>query len=142
MQVVTYLHSSFHESVTEASGKRAAVASTSKALDCTELDSAMPLELEKAFDAALAMVDRLLDSGMKTTEGRSARPQLQKLEMELKRERANAVERNTVDRAWLQRTVRWVVEWVPDDELTLVAALGRIVRAAPQPRDSARRTSR
>jgi hypothetical protein len=102
----------------------------------------MPLELEKAFDAALAMVDRLLDSGMKTTEGRSARPQLQKLEMELKRERANAVERNTVDRAWLQRTVRWVVEWVPDDELTLVAALGRIVRAAPQPRDSARRTSR
>jgi hypothetical protein len=103
----------------------------SKALDCIELDSAMPLELEKAFHAALALVDRLLGSGIKTMEGESARPQLEKLEMELKRERANAVERNTVDRVWLQRTIRWVVEWVPDDELTLVAALGRIVRAAP-----------
>lgn len=103
----------------------------SKALDCTELDSAMPLELEKAFDAALALVDRLLGSAMKTIEGESARPQLEKLEMELLRERANAVDLGTVDRAWFQKTVRWVVEWVPDDELTLVAALGRIVRAAP-----------
>ena len=100
-------------------------------MDYTELDSAMPLELEKAFDAALALVERLLRSGMKTIEGESARRQLEKLEMELLRERANAVDLGTVDRAWFQKTVRWVVEWVPDDELTLVAALGRIVRAAP-----------
>ena len=54
-----------------------------------------------------------------------------KLEKELKKERALALERQTVDRDWLQKTVRWVVEWVPDTELALVAALGAIVRAAP-----------
>lgn len=91
----------------------------------------MPSELEKAFDAALALVNRMLGSGMKTMEGESARPQLEKLGMELQRERANAVELGAIDRAWFQKTVRWIVEWVPDDELTLVAALGRIVRAAP-----------
>ncbi|MDP9202980.1 MAG: hypothetical protein M3P26_13770 [Gemmatimonadota bacterium] len=90
-----------------------------------------PLELEKAFDAALAQVERLLANGMQTGEGASARPQLEKLEKELRRECANALERGTVDREWLQKTVRWVVEWVPDNELTLVAGLGRIVRAGP-----------
>jgi len=68
---------------------------------------------------------------MKTARGISARSQLEKLEKELKKERALALERQTVDRDWLQKTVRWVVEWVPDNELSLVAALGAIVRAAP-----------
>lgn len=90
-------------------------------------------ELEKAFDAALAQVGRLLHGGMKTAGGASARPQLEALEKELKRERANALERRAVDREWFQRTVRSVVEWLPDNELTLVAALGGIVRAAPSP---------
>jgi hypothetical protein len=43
----------------------------------------------------------------------------------------SSLERGSVDREWFQRTVRWVVEWVPDTELTLIAALGRIARAAP-----------
>ena len=68
---------------------------------------------------------------MKTSDGRSAQPQLEQLERELKKQRATALEQGKVDREWVQKTVRWVVEWVPDDELTLVAALGRIVRAAP-----------
>ena len=89
------------------------------------------VELEKAFDAALAQIARLLRAGMKTVGGASARPRLEELEKELKRERANALDRRTVNREWLQRTVRSVVEWIPDDELTLVAALGGIARAAP-----------
>jgi hypothetical protein len=68
---------------------------------------------------------------MKASDGSSAKPQLEKLERELKEQRMIALEQGKVDREWFQKTVRWVVEWVPDDELTLVAALGRIVRAAP-----------
>jgi len=93
-------------------------------------------ELEKAFDTALAQVGRLIHSGMKTVAGTSAKPQLEALENELKRERANALELRTINRDWIQRTVRSVVEWMPDDELKLVAALGGIVRAAPPPTSS------
>lgn len=88
-------------------------------------------DLQVAFDAALTLVQRSIASGSKTSDGGSALPQLEKLERELRAQRASAVERGNVDRDWFRKTVRWVVEWVPDDELTLVAALGRIVRAAP-----------
>ena len=88
-------------------------------------------QLQLAFDLALARVERLLANDMKNVKGVSARPQLEKLEKELKHERTLALQRETVDRVWLQRTVRWVVEWVPDKELALLAALGAIVRAAP-----------
>jgi len=88
-------------------------------------------QLQLAFDLALARVERLLANDIKTVKGVSARPQLEELEKELKQERTFALERETVDRVWLQRTVRWVVEWVPDKELTLLSALGAIVRAAP-----------
>ena len=90
-----------------------------------------PDNLEVAFDAALTLVRRLITSGAKTSEGTSALPQLETLERELSAQRASALARGKVDRDWFRKTVRWVVEWVPDDELTLVAALGRIVRAAP-----------
>ena len=89
------------------------------------------LDLEIAFDEALTHVERSLAAGMKTSDGTSARPQLVKLQRELKAQRANAFERGTVDREWLQKTLRWVIEWVPDTDLTLIASLGRIVRAAP-----------
>jgi hypothetical protein len=89
-------------------------------------------ELEVAFDKALRLVERSIASGTKTSEGSSAVPHLEKLERELRAERASALERGNIDRDWFRKTVRWVVEWVPDDELTLVAALGRIVQAAPR----------
>jgi hypothetical protein len=88
-------------------------------------------DLESAFDTALRHVRQSIASGMKTSGGSLARPQLEKLETELSQERAKALELGIVDREWLQKTVREVVEWVPDTDLTLVAALGRIVRAAP-----------
>jgi hypothetical protein len=87
-------------------------------------------ELEKGFDAALSQVERLLGTEMKTITGASARGQLEELGKDLKRERANTLERRTVDREWFQKTVRDVIEWVPDNEVTLVAALGGIIRTA------------
>lgn len=92
---------------------------------------AKPADLQSAFDKALTQVRRSIASGMKAADGNSALPQLEKLEQELSAQRANVVERGSLDREWFQKTVRWVVEWVPDDELTLVAALGAIVRAVP-----------
>ena len=68
---------------------------------------------------------------MTAVGGDSASPYLRKLEEELKVERARALERGAVDREWFQKTLRWLVEWVPETELTLVAALGRIARATP-----------
>lgn len=92
---------------------------------------AKPTDLESAFDKALTQVQRSIASGMEASDGSSAVPHLEKLERELRAQRASSLERGSLDREWFQRTVRWVVEWVPDDELTLVAALGSIVRAAP-----------
>ncbi len=84
-----------------------------------------------AFAAALRHIERSLAGGMKTIDGDSARPQLEKLERELRLQRDQARNRGSVDRDWCQQTVRWVTEWVPDTEIALIAALGRIVRAAP-----------
>jgi hypothetical protein len=88
-------------------------------------------ELERAFDAALIHVARSLAAGMTTIEGSPARPLLEKLKGQLEAERPVALERGAVDRDWFQRTVRWMDEWVPETEITLIAALGRIARAAP-----------
>lgn len=86
-------------------------------------------ELEAAFDAAIKETRSRLRAGMTTTAGEEAQSHLQKLEEELKLERQRTVDRGKVDRDWVQTTVRWVVEWVPETELKLIAALGRIARA-------------
>jgi hypothetical protein len=86
--------------------------------------------LERAFDAALMHVERSLATGMKTTDGVSARPQLEKLARDLKVQREEARKRGAVDLDWFQTTVRWTTRWLPDTEISLIAALGRIVRVA------------
>jgi hypothetical protein len=88
-------------------------------------------ELQSAFDAAIAQTRKSLKSGMKTIAGGSAAPHLEKLREELTLERARAVERGGVDREWFQKTVGGLIEWAPETELPLVAALGRIARAGP-----------
>lgn len=87
-------------------------------------------DLESAIDKALTQVRRAIAAGMETSDGSSGQPQLERLERELTAQRAYASERGAVDREWLQTTIRWVIEWAPDDELTLIAALGAIARAA------------
>jgi hypothetical protein len=88
-------------------------------------------ELESAFDAAISEVRKCARAEMKAVGGETAAPHLERLERELELERAKALERRSVDRDWFQKTVRWLVEWVPETELTLIAALGRIARATP-----------
>ena len=90
-----------------------------------------PIDLESAFDSTLSEVRKALAQGMLTANGVSAQSKLEILEGELKAERARALERGAVDRAWFQGTVKWVVDWLPENELTLIAALGRIARAKP-----------
>jgi len=88
-------------------------------------------ELQTAFDAAIAQTRKSLKSGMKTIAGEPAAAHLEKLQQELTLEQARALERGGVDREWFQKTVRDLIEWAPETELSLVAALGRIARAAP-----------
>jgi hypothetical protein len=88
-------------------------------------------ELESAFDAAIAQAQKSIKAGMKAVAGEPARPYLEQLLEELKLERARAVRRGAVDREWFQTTVRGVVEWLPETEMTLIAVFGRIARAAP-----------
>jgi hypothetical protein len=95
----------------------------------SEGDLAKTHDLEVAFDEALRQVERSLAGGLETNDGDSARSQLEKLERELRRERDHALIRGHVDREWFTQTVRWVTEWVPETEITLIAALGRIARA-------------
>lgn len=88
-------------------------------------------ELPDAFDAAIDQVRRCKKAGMIAVGGESATPRLDRLEEDLRAERSRALTRGAVDREWFQTTVRWLVEWVPESELALIAALGRIARATP-----------
>jgi len=69
---------------------------------------------------------------MRTSSGDTATPQLENLEEELTSERARVIERGSVDREWFQRTLRGLIDWLPETELTLIGALGRIVRSGPK----------
>ncbi len=88
-------------------------------------------EIETAFDAALDQVTRAATTGLLAPDGRSVLEQLGQLEFRLRTERAKVLKRGTIDRDWVQKTVRWVVEWMPESNLTIIAALGRIARIRP-----------
>jgi len=85
-------------------------------------------DLETAFDAAIDQVQRAISAGLAGDDGRLVTDKLGQLEFRLRTERASAIERQMVDREWIQKTVRWVVEWAPESDLTILAALGRIAR--------------
>ncbi len=92
-------------------------------------------ELESAFDAAIAQTRLCAGTDMKTAAGDDAQSKLRQLEQELLGERETAIAKGSVDRDWLHKTVRWVADWAPETDFTLIAALGRIARvpAAPKP---------
>jgi hypothetical protein len=91
-------------------------------------------DLEAAFDAAIARTEECLGMGMSTVSGASARPFLEELAEELRRERERAVDQGTIDHERFRQTIRSLVDWLPETEMNLIAALGRIVRATPTPR--------
>lgn len=88
-------------------------------------------ELAEAFDDALGAVRNCRASEMTCVDGSSAERNLVRLEKELSDERTRAMARGSVDKDWFQKTVRWLVEWAPENDLTLIAALGGIARAKP-----------
>ena len=93
-------------------------------------------EIESAFEAAITETRKQMTAGMTTVSGEKAHTHLEKLAEELDLERQRAVDRGNVDRDWVQKTVRWLVEWVPETEPTLIAAMGRIARAIPAAKSS------
>jgi hypothetical protein len=88
-------------------------------------------ELKSAFTAAIEQTHKCLAAGMIAIDGQPARSQLERLANALELERDRSDNRGTVDREWIQTTVRWLVEWIPDTDLTLIAAIGRIARTTP-----------
>jgi len=88
----------------------------------------VPAELETAINLAIEQTRKGLAAGMTTINGDDARPQLEQLASELELLRDRTRKDGTVEREWIQKTVRWLVEWVPDSDLTLIAAIGRIAR--------------
>jgi len=85
-------------------------------------------DIEIAFDAAIDQVQRAISGGLTADDGSPIIDRLGQLEFRLRTERANAIQHQTVDREWVQKTIRWVVDWVPESDLTILAALGRIAR--------------
>ena len=90
-------------------------------------------ELDAAFDGAFTLIRQSQKAKMKTGSGEDARPLLKQLEEELKAERARSAERGAVDAEWFRHTLRWVVEWLPEDQPQLIGALGKIARAHSNP---------
>ena len=90
------------------------------------------LDLGAAFDSCLTEIRKASQRRMTTVTGASAESKLETIEAEVSAERSRALERGFVDRDWFQSTVKWMVEWLPETELTLIAALGRIARAKPK----------
>jgi hypothetical protein len=89
-------------------------------------------ELLAALDAALRAVERAIAAELRTRSGEPARPALEALRVELVAERQGAMAPNArgVSRDWIAGAVRSVAAWSPDDEVNLIAALGRVARAA------------
>ena len=82
----------------------------------------------RALDDAVRAVRRLQAGRLRTSAGADAAPQLARLLEELTARRREVAAGGTVERAWAGATVRWVAEWLPDDELGLLARLGAIAR--------------
>lgn len=84
--------------------------------------------LLSAFDGAVAAVHRLEAGELRTSSGEPAGPLLSRLRADLVARRGEIASGAAFDREWAGRLVRWVADWVPEQELPLIARLGQIVR--------------
>ena len=89
--------------------------------------------LDIAFQRALEVVDRAVLSNLIAADGEPAAPHLERLRARLIAERDIAIARGSVDPVWVRSVVRWVAEWAPESDITLLAALGAIARAKASP---------
>jgi hypothetical protein len=81
--------------------------------------------LTTAVDSALRAVDRALEEDMRTADDESAAAQLEDLRDQLLAIRA----REAVSADELRTMIRTVAKWAPEDDVTLLAALGAITRS-------------
>ena len=89
--------------------------------------------LAAAFDRALRVVDGARANGMRTLTGEPAATHLERLRADVVAHRDLALERRGVDPEWIRDVVRWVADWAPAADVTLLAALGAIARHRPTP---------
>jgi hypothetical protein len=85
------------------------------------------VELDPAIEAALHAVERALTNDMQTADGASAMTQLEQLRGHLQAIRA----RGALEPNELRTLIRWVAEWAPEDDVTLLGALG-VIAQVPQ----------
>ncbi len=90
----------------------------------------MSNDAARAFDAAVKQVARLALSGVAAADGSPLAPRLDHLGAQLRLGRAALDAGRGVDPTWLRETIRDAAQWLPDDGLPLLAALGRIARVA------------
>lgn len=84
--------------------------------------------LLSAFDGAITAVRRLEADDLRTAAGKPAGPLLVRLRDDLDARRGEIASGAAFDREWAGRVVRWVADWVPQQELPLIARLGQLVR--------------
>jgi hypothetical protein len=83
------------------------------------------MNLMNALDGAVRATENALDNDMRTLDGRPAAPALERLRQDLLGMRARGV----VGADELRTMIRDVASWAPEDDVTLLAALGVIARA-------------
>ena len=83
------------------------------------------MDLANAIDAAVRAADTALANEMQTLDGQPAGPHLQRLRDGLLAMRR----RGTVGADELRALIRDVATWAPEDDVSLLGALGVIARA-------------
>ena len=87
--------------------------------------------LGAAIDTALLAVDRALANEMRTSDGASATPHLEQLRADLQAIGA----RGAISDGELRTMIRTVANWAPDDDVSLLSALGLIAQVRGRERD-------
>lgn len=82
------------------------------------------MDVTRAIDAAVRAADKAIAGDMQTLDGRPAAPHLERLRQHLLAMR----ERGAVGAEELRTMIRDVASWVPEDDVSLLAALGVIAR--------------
>jgi hypothetical protein len=87
-----------------------------------------PATLAAAFEHAIRQVDRALGNGMRDVDGDAAAPRLEHLRAELVAQRDGSRAQGAVDKEWIRGIIRDVAAWAPEEDVTLLGALGALAR--------------
>ena len=82
-------------------------------------------EVTHAIDAAVRAADQALAGDMQTLDGRPAAPHLERLKQTLLAMRAHG----SIGADELRAAIRDVASWAPEDDVSLLGALGVMARA-------------